>query len=248
MHSKITSYKRDGWIEVIHLKNCPRTYKPHSHVSTYTVGIVLEGSVVLNRILEENITANNYFIISPYQAHSLMLRGRYELLSICINTSVTQEAEEKQLETLLLSTLCLYALEFEKRAIIETAKDLHRLARQNEKKQKTLKSIELIENHPECSYALQDIAKQSLTSKAPFIKTFKDETGVTPHKFLLQRRVRRAHRALESGEDTASVAANLGFHDQSHLHKCFKDIVGMTPGDYRKSTGIISFAEHSRLT
>ena len=56
--------------------------------------------------------------------------------------------------------------------------------------------------------------------------------GLTPHAYLNHIRVLRARDLLRQGCPIAQAAVNVGFVDQSHLHRHFKRIVGVTPGQY----------------
>ena len=58
--------------------------------------------------------------------------------------------------------------------------------------------------------------------------------GLTPHQFQMQNRVRKAQRLLRDSAPTAEAALAAGFCDQSHLSRYFKQIVGLTPGQYRR--------------
>nr|WP_278259815.1 helix-turn-helix domain-containing protein [Nocardioides convexus] len=51
-----------------------------------------------------------------------------------------------------------------------------------------------------------------------------------PHRYLVGRRIDAARRALLRGERPADVAAAVGFHDQAHLHRHFRRMLGVTPG------------------
>ncbi|RZL04731.1 MAG: helix-turn-helix domain-containing protein, partial [Rubrivivax sp.] len=46
--------------------------------------------------------------------------------------------------------------------------------------------------------------------------------------------VNAARQAIVAGEPLAAVALRLGFADQSHLQRVFKDHTGITPGRYRR--------------
>lgn len=70
------------------------------------------------------------------------------------------------------------------------------------------------------------------------LRGFARAYGVPPHSWLVQQRVRRAQSLLRAGLPPAEAAAAAGFADQSHLTRCFKRIVGVTPGCYRRAVGL----------
>jgi transcriptional regulator GlxA family with amidase domain len=67
------------------------------------------------------------------------------------------------------------------------------------------------------------------------LRAFRRETGITPHAYLVQRRVSAARRLLAAGEMPAQVAAMAGFSDQSHMTRAFVRYLGVTPGRYRSA-------------
>jgi transcriptional regulator GlxA family with amidase domain len=70
------------------------------------------------------------------------------------------------------------------------------------------------------------------------IRAFRSSLGVTPHQYLIQQRVARARHLLRRpGASVATVAAEVGFGDQSHLHRHFVSTLGVTPGRYAKALG-----------
>ncbi len=73
-----------------------------------------------------------------------------------------------------------------------------------------------------------------LTQLSPYylLRLFKKEVGATPHLYLTQRRINKAKEFLTLGEPLSDVAYKTGFVDQSHFTNRFKNIVGMTPGQY----------------
>ncbi len=76
----------------------------------------------------------------------------------------------------------------------------------------------------------------SLVNLSPFyvLRIFRGEVGLPPHAYLTNVRVRQARRLLQQGYPVASVAAQTGFVDQSHLTRHFKRVVGVPPGQYRQ--------------
>jgi AraC-like DNA-binding protein len=80
---------------------------------------------------------------------------------------------------------------------------------------------------------LAEVAQVAGLSRSHFIRAFRQETGLTPHAYLMDRRFRTASRLLGRGEAPGDVAAACGFFDQSHLNRVFKARMGVTPGTYR---------------
>ncbi|MGH9335698.1 MAG: helix-turn-helix domain-containing protein, partial [Vicinamibacteria bacterium] len=66
-------------------------------------------------------------------------------------------------------------------------------------------------------------------------RAFRLAYGLPPHAFQTQLRVARARKLLREGLPPAAAAAETGFTDQSHLHRHFKRVVGVTPAVFRKN-------------
>ena len=59
---------------------------------------------------------------------------------------------------------------------------------------------------------------------------------MTPHHYLVQKRVERAQSLLAQSDRTLSeIALTAGFADQSHLTRRFRQVVGITPSEFRRS-------------
>ena len=67
------------------------------------------------------------------------------------------------------------------------------------------------------------------------VRAFGREFGIAPHRYLTGRRVDRARRLLLAGERPADAAVAVGFHDQSHLTRHFRRLLGTTPAAYARS-------------
>ena len=79
------------------------------------------------------------------------------------------------------------------------------------------------------------LAQIAVLSTAHFYTVFKQTEGMSPHRYVLQCRVRRTQQLLTSTEmSLAEIADAVGFSNQSHCIQSFRKIVGVTPGDYRR--------------
>jgi AraC-like DNA-binding protein len=70
-------------------------------------------------------------------------------------------------------------------------------------------------------------------SRFQLLRGFAREIGITPHAYLVQRRVRLARQLLAAGQTPAQAAVQAGFADQSHLTRAFVRHLGITPARYR---------------
>lgn len=103
---------------------------------------------------------------------------------------------------------------------------------------------EIIGN-PELPISIADMSEKVHISSYHMIRKFASENGLTPHKFQLQCRVRKAQELLESGMKVVDAAAAVGFCDQSHLCRVFRKQLGITPDEYIKSA-ILSKADEQK--
>jgi AraC family transcriptional regulator len=103
-------------------------------------------------------------------------------------------------------------------------------------KQKLKQAVEYIQAHLGEDLSLSEIAKELGMSQYYFCRLFKKSTGVSPHQYLMKKRVAQAKHLLKQPERTVtSVALECGFANQSHFAKCFHQCTGMNPREFRKS-------------
>jgi AraC family transcriptional regulator len=82
---------------------------------------------------------------------------------------------------------------------------------------------------------VEQMAALAQLSPYHFMRQFKAATGLSPHQFLISRRVELAQHLLRKKRfnGLAEVAILSGFSDQSQFSFHFKRIVGLTPGQFR---------------
>ncbi len=93
---------------------------------------------------------------------------------------------------------------------------------------------ELLEERLADPPALAELATMTGLSQFAVLRAFRAQTGLPPHAYLNQLRVRRARTLLDRGIAPAEVATTTGFADQAHLTRHFKRVVGVPPGSYQR--------------
>ena len=78
--------------------------------------------------------------------------------------------------------------------------------------------------------ALATLADVVGLSRFQALRHFKAAYGLPPHAYLRQVRVRHAQQLILNGVGLAAAAATVGFADQAHMTRIFRQIVGYTPG------------------
>lgn len=94
--------------------------------------------------------------------------------------------------------------------------------------------IDYIEAHLTEDIGLSDLSLQAGLSKFHFSRLFKQTLGVTPHRYVVKRRIEQAAQRLKQGQPIAQVAYHFGFSDQSHFTRAFKQVKGSTPRQFVK--------------
>jgi AraC-like DNA-binding protein len=90
-----------------------------------------------------------------------------------------------------------------------------------------------LDDHAAHDVTLAELAGLASVSVPTLVRRYRAEVGMAPHAYLISRRVEIARASLLAGAAVATAAAAAGFADQSHLHRHFTRLVGVTPGRFR---------------
>jgi len=97
-------------------------------------------------------------------------------------------------------------------------------------------ALEYIDANLSQNVSLADVANASATSVSSLTRGFKTAMGISPHRWVLNRRIALAQRLIyESAIPLNEVAASCGFADQSHLTRVFVRNVGRSPAVWRRN-------------
>src|SRR5437899_2938150 len=97
------------------------------------------------------------------------------------------------------------------------------------------RALQHIECHLGQALSLAELAELAGLSIWRFATVFRQQVGLSPHRYICKLRVERAQALIRDGIPPATAASEAGFYDQSHLARHFKSLCGMTPGQYQLS-------------
>lgn len=93
----------------------------------------------------------------------------------------------------------------------------------------------LIDDDPAAPVRLATLAAEAGLSRWQLIRAFARLTGLTPHAYIVQRRLDMARASIARGAGLAGAAAAAGFADQSHFTRAFARRYGLPPGAWAAS-------------
>ena len=93
-------------------------------------------------------------------------------------------------------------------------------------------TVDYINSHLASDLSLGEIAAVAGMSASYFKTLFKRSTGLPVHQYVMRQRVERAVNLISRGRLRLSAAAlQAGFADQSHMARCMRRIIGISPTD-----------------
>ena len=98
----------------------------------------------------------------------------------------------------------------------------------------------IIENISNCAFSLNALLDSIPMSKTYFMKLFKNEIGLTPNNFLLEKRMNYAKRLLLSNDShklrIRDISLMCGYRDVYHFSTMFKKATGYSPKHWMQKT------------
>jgi AraC family transcriptional regulator len=97
------------------------------------------------------------------------------------------------------------------------------------------RAVEFINENLGKDISLDEIACEVGISPYHFARLFKQATGRSPHRYLMERRIERAKTLLtQTDQPLVMISCSLGFQSQSHFTALFRKFTSTTPLKYRK--------------
>lgn len=252
------------YLTVRHTRGSTKGYKPHYH-SELSIGLIESGATCLSlQDRSIHLKEGDMILIEPEIVHSCnpiggKPRSYYmlyiektwccKMLSTLLGFEVTDFEVDQNLSSYQSDkspiTNLISALEgeaSEEAAIVIENNLISILGRYCSPKQKinsdgeiALKVKELLLQNIEFPPSLNSISAELGQTKENLIRRFKSHFGITPKSFLNNYRVEKAKRLLKSGKPIVDVAIEVGFSDQSQLHKAFVNYTASTPKQYQRT-------------
>ena len=96
--------------------------------------------------------------------------------------------------------------------------------------------LDYIESNLSSELTLSELAGTVELSLHHFARMFKRTIGVTPYRYVLERRVERAKAMLRAAKTSlVDISLSVGFYSQSHFTSAFHRMVGATPTEFQGS-------------
>ena len=98
------------------------------------------------------------------------------------------------------------------------------------------RALKMLNRNVSASPTLNDLADEVGLHPSTFCRAFKQSTGLSPHRYLIQLRVARAKEMMaERSLTLTQIALDCGFNGSSQFSVAFRRITGVAPRFYRKS-------------
>lgn len=106
------------------------------------------------------------------------------------------------------------------------------------------RAIERLRAHVGSDVPVDALAQEVGLSRAHFFRLFREETHLTPHVYLNVLRFEAAVSQLtRSDQSLATLSDSLGFSEQGHFTRFFRNHLGITPSEYRRVVNLVDRAQ-----
>lgn len=227
--------------------NVNHNFPTHIHDSI-CIGLITKGKRYLTLSGNTEVfREGEMFVINKNEPHSIRQDYPHDYIAITAKGMDSDINLNNRIDSNLCRALFLNVFlsigENNIDKIIDSWNQLYQHLIENEKSDEILsdnmgiliKSLSYIQNHYQEPIKVDDIAQSGAVSKFHFSRLFKDLTGLSPHNYLIQYRLRKSYNQLKSDSSVFDVAVNSGFYDSSHFIKLFYEHMAVSPKEYQDS-------------
>jgi AraC family transcriptional regulator of arabinose operon len=176
-----------------------------------------------SRKMVQHLVANKY---SPMKAKPLV--GRISQFNDILHHLELME----NIENLVYANSRFYSFLCSFRLMVLSAKKYG-------SKDGVIQSIEYMRENISNAISLEDLAEVAGLSVSHYCAMFRQKTMQTPMQLYTSMKIQRACQLLQNRNQTIkAIAYSLGFFDQYHFSKVFKQIMGVSPKEFR-SHGVV---------
>jgi AraC-like DNA-binding protein len=247
-----------GIAEVFHARIADYRYPKHCH-DTWTVLIVDHGAIRydLDRrhhgavgqtvsVLPPGVVHNGYPAerFGSFRKRNLYLDSGFlplDLVGRAVDASTFQDARLRAAISALHDRLAVPdPLDVESQLALIAERLRKRLQRRPAAVHEPEPAIadelrQYLDSHVADNVTLDEAARSLDRSVPHLVRSFTKRYGISPHAYVVAKRVEAARTLLLQGMPAAQVATEVGFHDQAHLTRHFKRHVSITPARYAAS-------------
>ena len=195
-----------------------------------------EGGALIMAIEPQAFAQTIYEVVDPDTVELLPLFATPDPLlyqiGISLKSALTKQGKTSRLyaET-LVNTLILHLLE----NYCTTRPNLREGIAGQLPRYKLQKVIDYINAYLDRDLSLKELSSLVQMSPHYFSQLFKASTGTSPHQYVIRCRIEQAKiLIIQNKLSLAEIATLVGFADQSHLHRHFKRLVGVTPKTFSR--------------
>ncbi|HEX2936388.1 MAG TPA: AraC family transcriptional regulator [Bacteroidales bacterium] len=225
----------------------------HRHVSL-SVGMILEGQRILTiRNNKYMLGKGDIFIINAEEPHSIgaATQQEHDYIVVSFSQSYIKDyasgfrfpaiidsqlirEELTHLFSLLIGNTAPENLQLLLAQIIKELAGFKYSQNYDPEDDRIQRVKYLLDKFPETGISLDELAEKAFMSMFHFSRLFKRYTGLAPHRYLLDNRIRHARKLLENNIPVGDVAILSGFYDSSHFVRHFQTFYGISPLEFQK--------------
>lgn len=197
-------------------------------------GLKLEQDLELYNIMFRESLINKDILLEFLNSNSNTVHlseSDFERICFLIESAIKESTERRRFATLFMHDLieCIF---------------ITFLRNQTPNPQKSIpeqgaihNALIYIQSHYTSNLSLHDVAAQVFLSDSYFSRLFHIKTGVTFKEYLSNLRLEYSTKLLRSTSlSVTEICFDCGFTSFSHFLRCFREVYGTSPGEYRNST------------